>query len=228
MTSAVGFIRNIFVVWVLQKLLRLSSLQKYFLLTSRLGTSDFLYYRTIDKSPKFSKCCRFGLVESACNKDTCCTRCGSSHVASACEAERPLCPNCRQTHESTSPRCPVYRREQAIYRHKSEIGTGYLPAKTTVLSAKGPSTNATTAPKLAMSANLSTPLSFLISQIVLFLRNQALVIDAWYTQENARRSVTTPIHQPRREGNLSRVRGNHLRPLMSYVRPCLEQAYFNS
>lgn len=125
-----------------------------------IGYTRFPILSYIEKPPKCSKCCRFGHVDGACNNEARCARCGNSHVTSACDAESPRCPNCKQSHESTSPRCPVYKREQAIYRHKSETGTGYLAAKTAVLSAKGPPSKVTSLPPSDISPHLSSTVEF--------------------------------------------------------------------
>ncbi|KAG0410829.1 hypothetical protein HPB47_012048 [Ixodes persulcatus] len=42
------------------------------------------------------------------------------HDRTKCEAEDPLCMNCTKAHDSTSRLCPAYKREQKIYRYKSE------------------------------------------------------------------------------------------------------------
>ncbi|KAG0438677.1 hypothetical protein HPB47_016923, partial [Ixodes persulcatus] len=49
-----------------------------------------------------------------------CGRCGGPHDRTKCEAEDPLCMNCNKAHDSTSRLCPAYKREQKIYRYKSE------------------------------------------------------------------------------------------------------------
>lgn len=106
----------------------------------KIGYTRFPVLSYIEKPPKCSKCCRFGHIESTCVNTARCTRCGSPHDGNACEAEKPRCPNCKQSHDFSSTLCPAYRREKAIYRHKSEHGTGYLVAKTAVLSTKVPAT----------------------------------------------------------------------------------------
>lgn len=101
-----------------------------------IGYTRFPVLPYIERPPKCSKCCGFGHVESTCNRPARCTRCSKTHDGTACDAEKPHCPNCRRNHESSSTRCPVYKREQAIYQHKRENKTDYLTAKNVILSAK--------------------------------------------------------------------------------------------
>ncbi|KAG0428218.1 hypothetical protein HPB47_024786, partial [Ixodes persulcatus] len=58
-----------------------------------------------------------------------CGRCGGPHDRTKCEAEDPLCMNCNKAHDSTSRLCPAFKREQKIYRYKSEAKVGYTSAK---------------------------------------------------------------------------------------------------
>lgn len=106
----------------------------------KIGYTRFPVLPYIERPPKCSKCCRFGHIDTACTNTVRCSRCGTAHDGNPCEVEKPRCPNCKQSHESSSFHCPVYRREQAIYQHKSKYRTDYMTAKAAVLSEKLPTT----------------------------------------------------------------------------------------
>ncbi|KAG0431326.1 hypothetical protein HPB47_021884 [Ixodes persulcatus] len=95
-------------------------------------TIGYSIYKTqpyIEKPRQCSKCNRFEHVRTACTRELRCGRCGGPHDRTKCEAEDPLCMNCNKAHNSTSRLCPAYKREQKIYRYKSEAKVGYTSAK---------------------------------------------------------------------------------------------------
>lgn len=101
----------------------------------KIGYTRLPFLPYIERPQKWSKCFRFGHIKTACTTTARCSR-ETAHYGNACEVEKPRCSNCNQNHESSSTHCPVYRREQAIYHHKSKCRTHYPKAKPAVLSAK--------------------------------------------------------------------------------------------
>lgn len=99
-----------------------------------IGYTRFAVQPYVEKPLRCPKCFRLGHVAGACNKSTCCSRCGGDHEHIHCTAEHPRCTNCKKQHSSTSLNCPVYKLEAAICHHKSEHHTNYWTAKKAVLS----------------------------------------------------------------------------------------------
>lgn len=99
-----------------------------------VGYTRFKVLPYTDKPRQCANCHRFGHIESTCQLQLRCIRCGKRHDRAQCTADQPRCPNCGKEHESTSRRCPAYLTEEAIskYRHTNHVS--YVSARAVVVA----------------------------------------------------------------------------------------------
>lgn len=97
-----------------------------------IGYTRYRVFEYTETPTQCTKCQRFGHVAAVCTFSLRCARCAENHDRSTCGVNDPRCANCTQQHESTSLKCPVRRKENAITRVKTANKTDYKSAKAIV------------------------------------------------------------------------------------------------
>ncbi|XP_070395813.1 uncharacterized protein [Dermacentor albipictus] len=82
----------------------------------------------IQKPLQCRKCMRLGHVSSVCENQAACPRCAEPHAADKCGATVMKCSNCGRSHEASSRKCPLIRKEMAILKEMARDHSSHREA----------------------------------------------------------------------------------------------------
>lgn len=117
-------------------------------------------------------CIEYGHTKNNCKNAPRCQNCSShGHMTQDCN-EATYCLHCKQEHRSTSPTCPIYKRENEIVRIKVEKGLSFAEAKKLYNSRFSEKSYANVSKRLVVEQDNKDREIFSLKEEITALRNQ--------------------------------------------------------